>query len=266
MRISVLLPTRGRTEALMRSIDSLLTRAAEPDQIEILLGMDTDDTESVEYVQEHILPKYPNNIHIYMFKKLGYGRLNVYINTLCALSWGYWLMMWNDDAVMNTDGWDLIIDQYQSHPMPLLRMPSENFDHPFALFPIIKKEWFDVVGTFSYQVHNDRFVYNVASNLCGDILVNIPVNVIHDRADITGNNNDDTFKTALSTYGDEGDPTCPLNDDYPVNFEVVIHTVNKLRKHINKNYGYNMPLIDQNQPMGIRHIKAQSHKHENLRG
>lgn len=263
MKISILLPTRGRTTALLNSVKSLLDRADNLNQIEVLLAMDRDDTASVEFANEHIAPLH-KNIHIHMFDRLGYTKLNMYMNALAALAQGYWLLMWNDDALMNSQGWDTEIIKNEQHPMPLLRMQVEKFNHPFAIFPIIKKEWFTVTGVFSHYVHNDRFLYNVAQNICDGILIDIPVSVLHDRADITGNNDDETFKTTLNNYT-EGNPEDPFNDDYPVNLQVVFHTVNKLRKYINDNYGYEIPLLDLSKPLEVVKHQAHSHNFEGLK-
>lgn len=260
MRVSVLLPTRGRTDALLRSVQNLLGRASEPEAIEILLAMDHDDTESMAYARDHIQSLYPDNIHIYQMQPLGYTRLSVYYNTLAGLAWGHWLLMWNDDALIDTDGWDLVLDRYVEHPMPLLRMPCSNFEHPFALFPIIKKEWFNVCANLSYYAHIDRFLYNVAQNICGGIIVDIPVTVTHDRADITGNNQDLTFEKSYQSH-DKGNPNDPFSDEYPVAFQAVMHMVNRLRQHINQKYGYEIPLTDLTKPMKLHHTIAQSHNH-----
>ena len=95
MLISVLLPSRGRKEPLLNSIKSLYDLADNPDQIELLLGMDNDDLEHIEYVQKEIIPNYPN-ISLYQFKRMGYKKLNMYVNTLAGLSSGHWIFVWND--------------------------------------------------------------------------------------------------------------------------------------------------------------------------
>jgi hypothetical protein len=260
MKISVLLPTRGRTQTLLNSIKSLLDRADNPNEIEVLLAMDRDDVESMSFARQHLLPLH-DKIYIYEFDRLGYKKINMYVNSLAGFARGYWLLMWGDDALMNTSGWDTVVDQHREHPMPFLRMPSENFDHPFALFPIIKKIWFEVAGTISYQIHYDRFLYNVARNICEDILINIPVTVIHDRADLTGNNRDETFENAMKSYVEtEGNPADPYNDDYPTNLQVTFHTVNKLKKYINETFGYEIPLIDVTKEIKVVSHTAQSHK------
>lgn len=252
-RISVLLPSRGRTTSLLASVSSILDLATEPDQIEVLLAMDSDDADSQLWAQQHVLSRYPQ-CRIVEFYPMGFALLNVYLNTLAALAQGHWLFFWNDDSVMKTPGWDLIVDQYREHPMPLLRFHLENFDHPFPLFPVITKEWFLVLGAFSYYSHVDRFAYNLVQNLGQGFLVNIPVTVFHDRADLTGNNNDATFQTSSHSYN-ENRPEDPFSDDYPAMFRILMHNINKMRVHLSRKLNRSIPLLDTEQP--LQHIQQQ---------
>ena len=48
MKISILLPTRGRTEVLKTSIMTLLDNVKEPSDIEIILGLDEDENDSID--------------------------------------------------------------------------------------------------------------------------------------------------------------------------------------------------------------------------
>ena len=50
-KISVLLATRQRTELLDKSIDSLLSNVSNTDNVEIMLGIDNDDQETLDFVQ-----------------------------------------------------------------------------------------------------------------------------------------------------------------------------------------------------------------------
>ena len=54
--IAVLLPTRGRDDALERSVKSLFALADNPDQIQLMLGFDTDDKEGISAFQESVQP------------------------------------------------------------------------------------------------------------------------------------------------------------------------------------------------------------------
>jgi len=261
MDFSIILPTRGRKEPLLKSIQSLLDQADNPDKIEVLLGMDNDDVDSVEYVKAEILPKY-KNVKLYMFPSYGYGKLNMYANSLAALSTGYWLILFNDDAIIKTKSWDAIINEYKSHPMPLLRMLVEKMSHPFALFPIVKRKWFETVGTLSSYSHIDRFIYNVNSNIDWNNkhlwVVDVPIDVLHDRFDITGNNNDETYQRAVSSYN-EGQPENPWSDDYPPAFTAVLTATNKLIHYINTELGGNMRYLPIESSQPVQKIVTQSH-------
>ena len=50
-KISLLLATRQRSEMLDKSLDSLLTNISDTNNIEIMLGIDNDDQETLDFVQ-----------------------------------------------------------------------------------------------------------------------------------------------------------------------------------------------------------------------
>ena len=103
--VSVMFPTRGRPHLLARSITSLLDHAANSDDVEILLGIDSDDRVTLD-----LLPTLPRNVRGVILPPLGYkGALLEYFNRLSAIATGKWLMVWNDDALMQTYGWDSLI-------------------------------------------------------------------------------------------------------------------------------------------------------------
>jgi len=263
---SIILPTRGRKEPLIKSIKSLCDLADNPNQLEFLLGMDDDDLEHIEYVKSKIIPKFPN-VSLHIFKRLGYRKLNMYVNSLAMLSKGHWLFIWNDDAIMKTQGWDTIMHGYDTNPMPLLRANALGMtQHPFSLFPIIKREWMEVVGSVSPFTHIDRFIYNVNTNLdwydksewpkCPWV-IDVPITIIHDRYDITGNNNDDTFKNSTQNYN-EGDITDPRSDDYEPSLYIVLIATNKLIHHMNTKFGTNMPFIPLKFSVEVSHSRIQA--------
>jgi hypothetical protein len=205
--ISILLPTRGRTEALDRSIMSLIKSAAEPEKLQILIAFDSDDTESVDYFIKNI----QSNIEIHnvrytclSFDPLGYIRLNEYVNGLANIATGDWLMFWNDDAIMESEDWDKEIIKHTGN-FCCLRMPTHN-EHPYAIFPIVPKKWFELFGYLSAHQISDAWISQISYML--DIVRNINVKVIHDRHDLTGNNKDDTFENRPML---EGNPNNPID-------------------------------------------------------
>lgn len=204
LELSVLLPTRGRTTALEASLNSLLDRAGDPSRIELLLAFDDDDTVSYQYFLDSIAPRIDEQSAKYTcfgFQRLGYIRLNEYVNYLAAQSQGRWLMFWGDDAIMETAGWDqriLEVDQFR-----VLRIPTHN-QHPYAIFPIVPRAWYEMFGYVSAHQLSDTWCSQIG--YITNIIQNIAVQVTHDRFDITGNNHDDTWRNRPMLEGNPKDP------------------------------------------------------------
>ena len=178
--ISVLLPSRGRPASLQASVRSLLSRAERPQDTEILVAADPDDaaTAAVRLRPQDQMWTAP--------QRYGYLRLHEYVNHLATLASGEWLMIWNDDAVMLTAGWDVTVHAQE----PGVLWPSANHHHGCNLFPIWPKAWADAAGHVSLCWNCDSWVQQV-----GELLGRqwrIPVEVLHDRADITGGHDDAT--------------------------------------------------------------------------
>jgi glycosyltransferase involved in cell wall biosynthesis len=203
--ISVLLPTRGRTDMLKRSLLSLLDLAKNPTELEILLAFDNDDKQSLEWCQQNIFPELESrgvDATVVEFTPLGYLKLHEYLNSLAGLANGNWLMFWNDDAVMQTQDWDQRITEHNGKFL-CLRMPTHN-QHPYAIFPIVPRDWYYLLGHLSNHQLTDATISQI-SYIAG-IMKNIDVEVLHDRFDITGNNRDTTFNNRPMLEGRPDDP------------------------------------------------------------
>jgi len=202
--ISVLIPTRGRTTALQTSIMSLVNNLDDPDRIEIFFGFDDDDTDSSSWCIENILPDLDARgveYHVMQFRRLGYIRLNEYINEMAKSATGRWLFFWTDDTIMNTPKWDAIVAAHDK--FRLLRIPSHN-QHPYAIVPIVPREWFELFGYVSAHQLTDTWVSQISYML--DIVEHLPVDVTHDRFDLTGNNGDATWHNRPMLEGNQRDP------------------------------------------------------------
>jgi len=204
-KIAIILPTRGRTKALTTSLVGLLEKAADLDSIQVLLGLDTDDATGIKYFQESLQPQLDDMGVTYTamtFNPLGYSRLNEYINTLSKNSDADWIFFWNDDAVMESDHWDLEIVKYTGE-FKLLAVHTHN-DHPYSIFPIVPRQWLDLVGHLSLHSMTDAWLSQIAYLV--DIWKRIDVHVLHDRADLTGNNLDATYKQRELLEGNPSNP------------------------------------------------------------
>lgn len=233
--ISILLPTRGRTTQLDRSVSSLLDCADNPADIQWLFGFDNDDIESYNYFKDHILPKITTLGGSYTclgFQPLGYVKLHEYVNKLAASAKGDWFVFWNDDAVMQTPGWDTEIN---SHTGTFCLQAFETHNkHPYSIFPIVPKEWYKLIGHLSLHQLNDAWLSQIAWML--DIMKRIPVEVVHDRFDLTGKNGDATFN-ARQIF--EGNPNDPRDFNHVENRKLRFAEANKIAEYLFAN-GYDI--------------------------
>jgi hypothetical protein len=201
----VILPTRGRTESLKKSLLSLINHAANPERIEILLGVDDDDQESHTWARTYIFPELiKKNINAIQveFQPMGYIRLHEYVNSLAKFANGRWIMFWNDDAVMETKHWDQKITQHDGE-FVCLRMPTHN-QHPYAIFPIVPREWYYLFERLSPHQLSDAWISQVA--YMAGIMRTVDIQVRHERYDLTGDNHDETYKNRPMLEGNHDDP------------------------------------------------------------
>lgn len=192
--ISVLLPTRQRTDLVKRSLHSLISQAKHPEQIEVLVAYDNDDDQSHEFFSSpewaQWVAEHHTSAQCFQVPRWGYRSLHEYYNYLAAHSQGSWMLIWNDDAMMETQHWDDQVRDNDDWRM-LLHMTCSNLVMNCSIFPLLHREWLDVFGTVSPINHPDSWI----SEVCWQARARrvIEVSSFHDRADLTGNNKDATF-------------------------------------------------------------------------
>lgn len=203
--IAMLLATRGRTESLGRSIRTLVDLADDASKIQIMFAFDDDDEVGFKYFTDELKPWLDERKIAYTamrFKRMGYINLHKYNNAMAKQTDARWLVIWNDDAVMETPGWDSVIMSYEGQ-FKLLSFKTHNM-HPYSIFPIVPRKWYDLLGYISPHPTQDGWVSQQAYML--DIYQRIEVQVLHDRFDLTGNNGDDIFANRPMLEGKPDDP------------------------------------------------------------
>lgn len=194
--ISVLLPSRGRPKPLVESIGSLLDLADRPGAVQVLIAADPDDpdTREVDLPWQAAVWTAP--------ERYGYPRLHEYVNRLAERADGDWLMLWNDDARILTPGWDAIVAVQQ----PGVLWPHSNDIATCNTFPIWPRTWTDRLGHVSLSPHCDSWIQYLGQAL--DRHERVDIEILHDRADLTGGHNDATRAESLAGYrtADYGSP------------------------------------------------------------
>ena len=210
--ISILMATRGRPELAFKSLKSMIDLAHNVDQIEFCVAIDNDDIKSMDYFKETVVPWFEekdHNILVMTFDRLGYANLPKYMETLALQSRGAWFIVWNDDALMESQDWDKEIVSYTGQ-FKLLAFKDNHNEHPYSIFPIVPREWVVLFGTISPQQAIDAWVSQIAYIV--DCFQRIEATVTHDRHDLTGNNDDSTYAEREFL---EGDPENPKDAFHP---------------------------------------------------
>lgn len=193
--ISVLLPTRGRSHLLRGSVASLLDQADKPDQVQLCYAVDKDDEHTVE--DAYALARSHDNVSV--TDRFGYAGLHHYVNQLARRASGEWLFLWNDDAVMITGGWDRIV---RAWPPRYILDTWSNHPPETCVFPIVPTEFVRWIGHFSLSPHNDSWWQYIGQ--WTKRLVRADIDVMHNRADLTGLNDDPTYREKLQLHQTAG--------------------------------------------------------------
>ena len=203
--IAVLLPTRGRTDALKKSVKSLVDLATDASRIYIVFGFDNDDTVGLNYFLEELKPSLDDqgiNYTALSFDSMGYEGLNHYYNALAENANADWLFIWNDDCIMNTKAWDDEIRKYNGQ-FKVLKVHTHN-EHPYSIFPIVPAAWVGITGQLSRHQMIDAEISQMAYML--DIIQIVDINVTHDRTDLTGNQSNEPPKPRVRFEGNPDNP------------------------------------------------------------
>jgi hypothetical protein len=203
--IAVLLATHKRTDALSRSLFSLIDRAQDLDSIQFRFGIDNNDDIGLTHFTDVIQPELDRrgiNYEAIGFEPLGYMGLNRYYNTLAEGASADWLWVWCDDAICTTDAWDQRIRECTGE-FRLLKVHTHN-EHPYSIFPIYPMAWYECLGYLSRHQLIDAECSQIAYFL--DVMKIIEVDVTHDRADLTGNNADANAEKKKYLEGNPNDP------------------------------------------------------------
>lgn len=190
--ISVIFASRGRPESLGEAVRSLTDHAADFLSLEIIAAVDPDDEVTLS-------ASLPPLLELWVApERWGYTQLHKYLNALAEKASGTWLMWWNDDMRMLTAGWDDVIRGNR----PAVIWPYANHVSHANIAPAWPRAWSLHLGYASPTSHMDTYWQRVGEQLGRHDRV--PVEIMHDRADVTGNHRDQTYAEGRELLGPEG--------------------------------------------------------------
>src|SRR3989338_11545070 len=104
--ISILIPTRGRPDGLLKNLNSLgLAR----NRLEALVWVDDDDPELERYKE---LFQKSSVIKLFIKERVGYNRFHEMINFLAGQAKYDWYFLLNDDSYMDNPNWFKIFKNF----------------------------------------------------------------------------------------------------------------------------------------------------------
>lgn len=182
---SVLIPSRSRPDGLIRAIKSVLETVHDPDSIEILIGLDDDDLESYKRLKE--IESQPQ-VKVFIWPRAWLKM----IADLANLAVGRWIVILNDDATIEGQGWDT---QLEAAPLTGVVFQPEIYRlnesrYPYATrtgFPWFPNKCWEVFGcSNNFLPHPcDYEVCNLAEDRGWKIQFLKGITVYHDRKEPT---------------------------------------------------------------------------------
>lgn len=157
------------------------------------MAVDSDDTPAVHEAAREVGDRVLDRA------RLGYHQLNEYFNALAAVSHGLWLLLWNDDAEMLTDDWDGTLARLAANdPLAGVADLRTQLSPHLCTFPAVARWAYEAVGVFSPTPHCDTWWQDIARR--SGTIRDVDIHVLHRRADLTGEHNDQTRAEALAGY------------------------------------------------------------------
>jgi glycosyltransferase involved in cell wall biosynthesis len=132
--LSLIVPTRNRTEKLGRMLHSLVRTAADPNTIEVVLVVNADDRASRDFRFDGLAVR-----RVEVAPGLSMGALNMAGYEAAA---GKYLMLLNDDVIVRTPRWDRkILSCLRGFPdgIVLVHVNDKLFGEQLCTFPIVSR-------------------------------------------------------------------------------------------------------------------------------
>lgn len=227
MSFGFILPSRARPDGLIKAINSI-KKNTQLIKYNIYVYVDDDDIYLDKY--QKILDENKEILNLTIGKKIGVPRA---FNFLASKVKEDYIMMFNDDLELDTQGWDKIfldkINLIEDQVFMAYFNDGINFINHSA-FPIIsKKYWYERVGYSSEKLifqHNDTWIFSIATMLNRCIYFE-NIKLVHNHGYTDHKFQDSTFKLNRNRH--------KILKDHIIFFNLLNERIKKyklLKKHI----------------------------------
>jgi len=184
--ISLIIPTRNRAESLRRLFQSIEETCKSMENLEVLLGIDTDDTNTTRFVEEYIKNNKLLIKAVIGNRGKGYVDLHKRVTELCQKSSGRFLLFLADDVQFLNENWDEKIQATYNNAyrdnIYWIRTAHHEEGNPWAACLAITRDWYNVTGHLGTCYQQDTEFNYVAKHVGREIFLEDVV-IIHHRAD-----------------------------------------------------------------------------------
>lgn len=186
--ISVLIPCRDRYQSLSHCLQSLREHADDPSSYRIAIRTDEDVYDRTFW--KHLLRDEQQPLVLSGEQRYGWKSNHTFFNELAKASRADWLFVFNDDAIMDTRGWDTII-RGGERPVLGTHMLLLGKDQPHCwsrggflfsnAFPVVHRRWVHALGVVARHPHVDNYVEYLArhANPAIDLMQPTAIRVRH---------------------------------------------------------------------------------------
>lgn len=158
--ISVLVPLRERTALFDHMVQTLVSTAANPAGVEVIVRCDEDDEESLTYLRYRSMmwrAQVAESAFIVGPRYRGYATLGTFINEAARLSRADLLLVVNDDVEFQTPGWDAkLVQVAQRYPDGMFDLAVDTvLNNANCVFPCQSRRQVELLGCF----YDERVIY-----------------------------------------------------------------------------------------------------------
>jgi hypothetical protein len=174
--VSILIPSRNRTELLEQCVKSWKTLAANPDAVEIVVRLHFDDAKSMTWAASR-----PYGIRLIAGENYdGHISMGMFLNCLAACSTGDWLLPSSDDFECLTQDWERAFEDASKNPRTeFLMRHFETVNKPGERPPIITRGFYNAIGGFGHTSHADVYLDSLGWRLGINQMNPLPIKVIN---------------------------------------------------------------------------------------
>jgi len=165
--LSLIIPFRGTPDTLLSLVDNItLTSDTSNKNYEIIVKIDSDDTESINAIQNIIQDK--SNIYfIVSSRRNGYSSVINFIEDMTHLAHGKYILSLADDVKFLTNNWNTILEKHLTEfklyfPKTVWLDNSNSFEYCWVIYP---KEIINVLNGVAPHTLIDSWFYEIGNRM-----------------------------------------------------------------------------------------------------